>query len=232
MSYPLNQALLFNFQVRRMSDGTRFQPASPPTVDTALYPDQTVITPTPVLTWDAANLQYTYTLPADNVTQSGPYYIAILVDDPLASSLAYDQEFEVQAEVVGLTAAEVWEYATRTLTSFAFSTEVTLTSMVNETGDIPEIFQGSDYYESEDRALIWTFSGLDLTSAEAVFNVSGQSFVGVVDANANTVTVELPAAQTSLMTLGRDKYALIITFGNGHRTVVVKGHATVYPEPS
>jgi len=99
----------------------------------------------------------------------------------------------------GATAADIWAYATRTLTTIGVTT---FTGPVIGTGQL-SIMQGDTYNADYGNAISKTFSGFpDLTTADSItFNVErgdadSRLSVDCVDITSTTLKIELTSAQT------------------------------------
>jgi hypothetical protein len=122
-----------------------------------------------------------------------------------------------------LTAADVWTYTSRTLTAFAFGTDITVSNPVAEDGDLT-IVPGTAYKatpHSLGLSFVYASAMPDLTSATPTLRIyDGDTVVtdGVITlaiagtvtgagTASQTVSFDMTAAQTALLTrIGADAY--------------------------
>lgn len=133
----------------------------------------------------------------------------------------------------GATAEEVWEYATRTLTSTG---TITVISPMVQGGSFV-IVQGDDYDADESRSIDWTFtSAPSLTGATVrlTAKLRGQDDLSkvltVIDSD--SVRLELTAAETALLEDGDWKFTIQATLSNSRVVTLLLGSMRVIADPS
>jgi len=137
----------------------------------------------------------------------------------------------------GATAADIWTYATRTLTGFGFTgVEIEVLSPVLDSGDI-ELRMGYDYTIASGQPIVWNFTGLGVSLAGATVEVvhtdAAETSYGwtITITNAGqatqTVTAEATGAQTAALgypgSLQRKPFRVKATLSGGAQRVLAEG---------
>ena len=127
----------------------------------------------------------------------------------------------------GATAAEVWAYTTRTLTSIA---PITWVSATSESGSV-EIVQGDDYNATDDTQIDWTCSGWPSFTSGSVAVVIAKNgeettLTGSV-ASSTVARLTLTAAQSAAIESGRYAMQVHVTLSSGRKVTPVIGFMLV-----
>ena len=127
----------------------------------------------------------------------------------------------------GPSAADIWAYATRTLTSSAL---VVLASPVSSQG-AARVIQGDDYNATDGTALTWTCTGYPSFSGGSVTiaienHGDATTFAGTV-VSSTAVRLALTAAQTAALAVGRYRMQVQVTLSSGRKVTPIDSTMTV-----
>jgi hypothetical protein len=106
---------------------------------------------------------------------------------------------------------------------------ITLTSPLSINGATMTVVQGDVYDTDDARAFVWSLTNLtySLVGATAEFATRNFSKVVTVDSGANTLTLELTAAETSALTATRHTFQVRVTLSGGNVVTPVEGFMNV-----
>lgn len=162
---------------------------------------------------------------------------SIATDAIDADALAANAVTEIQSGLSTIAAADVWAYATRTLTSGG-AIAATISSVVAENLSV-EMYGGYDYTSNSGAALEWNLTGAPILTGgtvDIVYEDASETSLGwsVTVTNGNTtsptITAEVTGTQTAaLKAAGKTKfpYRMKATLSNSAQRVLVTGVVTI-----
>lgn len=190
------------------------------------------VIPTVTTTGTATNVTTVNGLAAGVITAA-----AIATGAIDADAIATDAVTEIQSGLSTIAAADVWAYATRTLTSGG-AIAATISSVVAENLSV-EMYGGYDYTTNSGAPLEWNLTGAPILTGgtvDIVYEDASETSLGwsVTVANGGTtsptITAEVSGTQTAaLKAAGKTKfpYRMKATLSNSAQRVLVTGVVTI-----